>query len=238
MSGNILKITPFQRSGIEINPPVPGFTNESILGFLWDVVTHVKPRFAVEIGSFFGRSSHVISEAQPEGGKLLCVDVWNNVFDDKFRALPFMQTCMSRCGEDIRQMYSQPKLKTFGDCFQLTLSRFPHMQQRVDTLQIDSRKVDFAGYPDIEFAYIDGDHSYEGVRNDFLKVAPHLVANAVVVFDDYYDDFPGVQRFINELRALPGVLFYGQQDHDIGFCFQNPKATWAALQVAHQTKEL
>lgn len=48
-------------------------------------------------------------------------------------------------------------------------------------------------------AYIDGDHTYEGVKADFEKAAPHV--DKVIMFDDYADPrFPGVQKFIDELK--------------------------------------
>jgi hypothetical protein len=64
------------------------------------------------------------------------------------------------------------------------------------------KKVPFSEY-DIEgvkfaSAYIDGDHTYEGVKHDWEKAAPHV--DSVVMFDDYNDPrFPGVQKFIDEL---------------------------------------
>jgi predicted O-methyltransferase YrrM len=212
----------FTRSFTTINPGVPGFTNERILGFLHDAVLQIRPRFSVEIGSFFGRSAYVISAALPPEGRLLCIDVFSTRFDAAMREQPWMQPCMNRAGPEILAMYSDPNLKSFGDCFDLTVSRFAHMQERIEVLRANSRNLDLSQWPSIDFAYIDGDHEYEGVRNDFLKVAANLRPGGVVIFDDYYDSFPGVQRFINELRDLPDVIFYGQQDHDIGFVIRDP----------------
>lgn len=51
-------------------------------------------------------------------------------------------------------------------------------------------------------AYIDGDHSYEGVKADWEKASKHV--DRLVFFDDYNDArFPGVKRFIDELEE-PG----------------------------------
>jgi predicted O-methyltransferase YrrM len=61
--------------------------------------------------------------------------------------------------------------------------------------------------PPIEFAFIDGGHTYETVAADWSNIKPKLAAGAVVVFDDYTneeavkgEDF-GVTTLIEELRA-------------------------------------
>lgn len=51
--------------------------------------------------------------------------------------------------------------------------------------------------------YIDGDHSYEGVKADWEAWRPHLADNATVIFDDYgRDKYPGINKLIDEI-GLP-----------------------------------
>ena len=55
--------------------------------------------------------------------------------------------------------------------------------------------------------WIDGDHSYEGVRNDWLIYSPRVCHGGFVLFDNYSDgSFPDIDRFIEEelLRDLDG----------------------------------
>jgi MMP 1-O-methyltransferase len=49
--------------------------------------------------------------------------------------------------------------------------------------------------------WIDGDHSYEGVRRDWDAWRPHLIADATVAFDDSTDETIGPYRLIGELVA-------------------------------------
>ncbi len=47
--------------------------------------------------------------------------------------------------------------------------------------------------------FIDGDHSYAGVRGDIERFAPLLAAGGLVAFDDYHSDGHGVVRAVREL---------------------------------------
>src|SRR5262249_30303778 len=63
----------------------------------------------------------------------------------------------------------------------------------------------------IDLLFIDGDHTYEGVRHDFEAFQPFLTERALVLFHDsawehardnrYYRDDIGVPQFLQELQA-------------------------------------
>lgn len=48
--------------------------------------------------------------------------------------------------------------------------------------------------------FIDGDHTYEGVRRDVESWRPHLLPGAIVAFDDANDPDIGPYQVIGELR--------------------------------------
>lgn len=55
----------------------------------------------------------------------------------------------------------------------------------------------------IGLLFIDGDHSYDAVINDFWSWWPHLVRGAVVAFDDYRTPRnPGVEAAVGRLSRL------------------------------------
>lgn len=62
----------------------------------------------------------------------------------------------------------------------------------------------------IDFAYVDGDHSYDGVRADLAALWPKMRVGGVMAFDDYHRRGwwgDGVIRAINEfLGAYPDQL--------------------------------
>lgn len=51
----------------------------------------------------------------------------------------------------------------------------------------------------IDFAFIDGDHSYHGIANDFFNVWPYLSPNAIVAFHDTAI-IDGCREFMTDLR--------------------------------------
>ncbi len=67
--------------------------------------------------------------------------------------------------------------------------------------------VPAADLPPIDFAFIDGGHSYETVSADWRNLRARLARDAVVVFDDYTNiaavenEGYGIRRLIDELRG-------------------------------------
>lgn len=53
-----------------------------------------------------------------------------------------------------------------------------------------------------DFMFIDGDHSYEGVKQDFNIYRPMLTRGGAVAFHDTIRHEPGVIRFAEELKDL------------------------------------
>jgi len=51
----------------------------------------------------------------------------------------------------------------------------------------------------VDVIYIDGDHTYESCKADFLNYAPFLKTNGLVFFDDYFSPKFGVKQFVDEI---------------------------------------
>jgi predicted O-methyltransferase YrrM len=51
----------------------------------------------------------------------------------------------------------------------------------------------------IRFLFIDGDHTENGVRKDIELFFPKLTKGSIVVFDDYFEGFPGVINAVDEI---------------------------------------
>ena len=75
---------------------------------------------------------------------------------------------------------------------------------------------DFKPTFNIDMAFIDGDHSYEGVRKDFENVMKYLSDKADIVFHDSCKSRPhatchdGVAKLMNEIKEMTGFVLKKQ----------------------------
>lgn len=90
--------------------------------------------------------------------------------------------------------------------------RFAHRRQRVHLLRGDSHANEILGHVKgvlpggaLDYVFIDGDHSYEGVRQDFETYAPLVRRGGVIAFHDIAEGPPqsvgGVPRFWREVKS-------------------------------------
>jgi predicted O-methyltransferase YrrM len=61
-------------------------------------------------------------------------------------------------------------------------------------------------------AFIDGDHTYEGIMHDWHNYAPAIEPGGYVIFDNCHDtSWPQVQRAVDEIRSDTSVEYVGSQ---------------------------
>ena len=51
----------------------------------------------------------------------------------------------------------------------------------------------------LKFVFLDGDHSYEGVKEDIYYIEPYLTQGAIIAFDDAFANYSGSDEAIQEL---------------------------------------
>ena len=113
-------------------------------------------RTAVEIGTFQGVSARVIADSLSPGGVLYCVDPWPSVAG---RESPVYSIA--------RRHLAQPRSGV-----------------RIAFLRLFSRDAAEALPSSIDFAFIDGDHSYEGLAADWDLIAGRVREGGVVCGND------------------------------------------------------
>ena len=140
---------------------------------------------AVEIGSYLGNSAAAIVAAIQQVdkysqavGHLYCVDTWHN-----------------------DGMTEEPR-DTFGEFTKNTKPWRSH----ITPLRGWSTEVAQTFEHDIDFLLIDGDHSYEGCRQDIIDWFPKVRLGGICVFHDY-PNAPGVVRSTDELFESGAVAF-------------------------------
>ena len=91
---------------------------------------------------------------------------------------------------------------------------------------------------DIDLLFIDGDHTYEGVTQDFIMYAPLVRRNGLVVFHDIIETLPHLNchshRFWKKIK--PGYRHeeFIEQDDDLALRVDNGLAgPWGGIGVLH-----
>ena len=150
------------------------WTTKHELVALHDLARASQGKVAVEIGAYLGAASrYIVAGLAAGGGRLLCVDTWRN------ETMPEGERdTMEEFARNVRglERWITPLRKRGGEL----------------------ERADLPG--PLDFVFIDADHSYESVRDDFAAVAPLLAPGAVVAFHDA-TNHPGVSRLVGELLA-------------------------------------
>lgn len=168
--------------------PVPAYQNLGELGALWEHVAARPHARVLEIGSLFGGTLWYWSHL-PNIETLVSVD------------LPSDHAHVRDGVRDARRYWDgwfTPRVK-FHD--HPADSKAPATSEAVYT--------DLAGEL-FDFAFIDGDHTYQGVRGDFDLWSLLIRPGGLVAFHDTWPNGerhePGVVRWVDELRHhLPSV---------------------------------
>lgn len=149
---------------------------------LFELASQKKGVF-VEIGSYVGASSCYIAEGILSGGKkskLYCVDTWEN-------------DAMSEGNKDT---------------FEEFINNTREYNDIIYPLRGCSKRVSQIFDKEIDFIFIDGDHSYEGVLADVEAWFPKLKSGGLVVFHDY-GWAEGVKKVVDDF-VRPLILNEGQ----------------------------
>lgn len=112
---------------------------------------------ALEVGSFKGKSAGFIASGLPARARLVCVDTWNN--DN----MPYNER------EDIKAVFDA-NTAPFAD--------------RIRTLRGPSTEVARGFKGELDLLFIDGDHSYEGARDDIVSWLPFVKPGGWVALHD------------------------------------------------------
>jgi MMP 1-O-methyltransferase len=164
---------------------VPGFLGENEARFLALAAACIPAHGAiVEIGSFKGRSTVMLAKlaAHYGLGPIVSIDPHTRNLSEKSGS-PSMVT------------------STYEDF--LHSLRQAGVEEQVEVHREYSQAVSRSWTRPIRLLWIDGDHSYQGAKEDFLNFAPYLSPMGVVAFHDALNNFPGpIQVYVeNVLRT-------------------------------------
>lgn len=168
---------------------------------IW-LLQHYKCKAAAEVGVYLGKAAQqVLAALGSELETYLMVDPWR-VYGKK-----------GSMGEHIAGCPSFSK-RTWEKTYQHALAvAKPYPCTRV--LRMTSLEAAATCPPaSLDLVFIDGDHSYGAVKADIEAWLPTLKPMGVLAGHDYYQNWPGVMRAVNEafpyerLRWLPDTIWY------------------------------
>jgi len=186
----------------------PAQVYEEILG-LAEIVANLKPRRVLEIGTARGGTLFIWCRLASDDATVISVDLPGGPFGGGY---PMWRAVLYR-------YFRKPQQKLHlirGD------SHDPQTLEKVEKI-LEGEKLDFL--------FIDGDHTYEGVKRDFEMYSPLVRGGGVVAFHDIvphdkvHDPYGqvGVPRFWSEIkgryRHLEIVKDWGQGWAGIGVLF-------------------
>ena len=146
------------------------------------LVARLKPKCVLEIGTCFGGTLFVLSRLSDHGATIISVDLPGGKFGGGYQ---WLRTPIYR--------------------------RFPRKDQKLYLIRGNSHEVEtqrevqqILGSGKLDLLFTDGDHSYDGVKTDFLCYLPMVRKGGIVAFHDIAEHPAGsgceVSRFWNEVK--------------------------------------
>lgn len=169
----------------KINESIPGWSDKRKLEKLAELASAVPPNgWIVEVGSYCGRSAYAMGMNKDDTVKLTCFDK----FPDEYIAIN--ETCRG----DKTSLYSYHHfLQNTSEVVNLEAVR-AYVPINIEYLQFTKQ---------IDLLFIDCIHTYEAVKADIAMWYRFMKPQGVIIFDDYFDMFPGcvqaVDEFVEEL---------------------------------------
>jgi predicted O-methyltransferase YrrM len=163
----------------------------------------VAPKRSLEIGTNYGGTLFLLFTVSPPGAKIISVDLSGGPFGGGY-----------------------PRRKI------LLYRKFPRNGQKLRLIRADSHLPATQGSvlrelqgDKLDYLFIDGDHTYEGVKRDFEMYSPLVRSGGLVAFHDIAEHGRelacGVDRFWNEIKQR-----YSHRE-----MIEHPNQGWAGIGV-------
>lgn len=174
---------PFAYRGKGVYKTIEPRQNPLEIEELYRAVCELSPQRVLEVGTARGGTLYLWTQAATDDATIVSVDLPMGDFGGAYpvEKVPFYQA-FARPGQHLHLLRKD--------------SHDPQTLAEVRQL--------FAGGP-VDFAFIDGDHTYDGVKADFLDYGPLVRSGGMIAFHDILPrpDMPSIQvdRFWHELKA-------------------------------------
>lgn len=190
-------LTPYQKiityTGKGMFSDISAKQVESEINRLTDLVKSIKPATIVEIGTYRGGTLFIWRQVATPKAHIIALDLDTNSLDGEF-------------SKSRRQLYAHFARQDQQISFIAGDSHDKHTKERLQHT--------LAGKP-IDFLFIDGDHTLQGVKSDFEMYAPLVRKGGIIAFHDILPrDLPHVKvdQFWNQIKSQYKHQEYIAQD--------------------------
>jgi len=186
------------------SPIRPGQVRAEISALL-DILRSANPKTAMEIGTWMGGTLFLFSRNVSEDATIISLDMPSGDYGGGYPAflIPFYKS-FRRKGQRIR-----------------LLRRDSHSSETLNGVK------SFLAGRSLDFLFIDGDHTYDGVRKDFEMYSPLVRKGGIVAFHDIAthpsEIGSEVDRFWSEIKSL----------HRHQEIVSDPQQGWAGIGVLY-----
>lgn len=140
-----------------------GHFNKDQADFIIELIKQNNPNYIIEIGFCTGRSSFSV--------------LFNNTNIKKFISI------------DIDLDYMKPHGRIMAEKLKNQFNVFNIIESSSHNILTDSFIIN--EFPNgIDFAIVDGDHSYDGCLNDLNNIYKYINKNGIIIVDDYKSGLP------------------------------------------------
>lgn len=162
----------------------------------------------LEIGTFCGLSANLLTHYKRKHGlrnKLITCDRWDFEIGDADRErVGGSHISFSDYKGFVRESYMRNARMFSGDDLPFTIEAtsrelFEMWSQGKETRDVFGRAIKLGG--PLSFCYIDGNHSYEGAKEDYVNCDKFLETKGFLLFDDSTLEAFGVWRLMPEVIA-------------------------------------
>ena len=150
----------------------------------------IQIKAVAEVGVWLGESAYFLAQFFPEA-HLYLVDPWkpSSEYLEKGHAPSFLQKDYNRAHENVKRLLQDnPQVSILKKTSQEALSLVPN---------------------NLDLVFIDGDHSYQAVKQDILSWKKKVRPGGILAGHDYSPEFPGVVQAVDE--CLKDQLQLGEE---------------------------
>lgn len=156
---------------IKLANSVDGMISEKEQGFMIDIVKEIPSGSIVEIGSYCGKSTILLACASKMHNKSNIISIDSHEIDYFYEL-------------------------TLKELFWENITK-AGIKDKVNLINKKSEEAVKELKESISLLFIDGDHSFEGVKKDYENFKKQIVKNGYLLFHDYAD--AEVRRFIDSV---------------------------------------